>query len=239
MANSSNKWSWGLKGKTGFDFLQLFLFPLLLAITGYCFQYFQQQIADERYREEALQSYYKDMRELMLEKKLRGSSSRDEVRSIARARTLSILRQLDTQRKGLLTLFLKESNLITLKIDEEGNLIRVDREGKSTADKNGKLLSQTGVISMSGANLTSTDLKDMDLSYVSFWHTRLTSAQLKGADLRYANLSNANLEGANLDGANLGSANLDGAALDRASMRGTKFCETIMPDKTVKNDNCK
>jgi uncharacterized protein YjbI with pentapeptide repeats len=237
MSNSSKKLSWGFKDKTGFDFVQLFLFPLLLAFAGYFFQYFQQQSADEQYREEALQSYYKDMRELMLEKKLRVSNSRDEVRSIARARTLSVLRQLDTQRKGLLTLFLKESNLIT-----------VDKEGKLTANRNGKLLSQAGIISMSGANLESTDLKDMDLRYVSFWYTRLKKAQLKEADLRYANLSKANLEeahleganleGAHLDGANLEGAHLDGADLDNVSMHGTKFCKTIMPDRTIRSDSC-
>jgi Pentapeptide repeats (8 copies) len=239
MSNSSKKLSRGFKDKTGFDFVQLFLFPLLLAFAGYFFQYFQQQSADERYREEALQLYYKDMRELMLEKNLRVSNSRDEVRSIARARTLSVLRQLDTQRKGLLTLFLKESNLITSKEDDERNPIRKHKEGKLTAaNPNGKLFSQAGIISMSGANLESTDLKDMDLRYVSFWYTKLKNAHLEEADLRHANLSKANLEGAHLDGANLESANLDGANLDKVSMRGTKFCKTTMPDGTINSDNC-
>ncbi|MEX0267638.1 pentapeptide repeat-containing protein [Leptolyngbyaceae cyanobacterium UHCC 1019] len=251
MSNFSNKWSWGFKDKTGFDFLQLFLFPLLLAIGGYFFQYFQQGIADERYREEALQSYYKDMRELMLEKKLNVATSRDQVRSIARARTLSVLRRLDTQRRGLLTLFLKESDLIVLKTDDKRNLIK---------DKDGKLIDQIGIISMSGANLASADLRDMDLRQVSFWYARLMNSQLQGADLRKANLGKANLEGANLNGANLegahldganlkganlDSANLEGAHLDgadlsQASMRGIKFCKTIMSDKTIKSDdNCK
>ncbi len=238
MSNSSNKWRWGFKDKTGFQFLELFLLPMLLAATGLVFQCFQLKIADEQYREDALQSYYRDMRELILEKKLGTSTSRDEVRSIARARTLSVLRQLDVKRRGLLTLFLKESNLITLEVDNEGNVIRVDEEGKSTASRDGKLLSQAGIISMSGADLTSTDLKHLDLSYTSFWYTRLTNAQLEGADLRYANLSKANLEGANLDGANLESASLEGADLNNASMHGTRFCNTIMPDGKLKNDSC-
>jgi uncharacterized protein YjbI with pentapeptide repeats len=238
MSNSSRKRNWGFKGKTGFDLVQLFLFPLLLAFLGSLFPIIQQQIADERYREEALQSYYKDMRELIMDKKLKTSNPHDEVISIARARTLSVLRQLDKQRKGLLTLFLKESNLITLKIDDQGNLIRVDGKGKLTTDQSGTLLSQTGIISMSGADLTSTDLKDMDLRYVSFWYTRLKNAQLEKTDLRYANLSQANLEGATLNGANLESANLDGAVLDKASMGGTRFCNTIMQNGKVRNDNC-
>jgi uncharacterized protein YjbI with pentapeptide repeats len=237
--SESKQWRWGFKDKTVFDFMQLFLFPLLLAVSGYFFQYFQQQIANERYREESLQLYYKDMRELLLEKKLKNSNLRDDVRSISRARTLSVLRQLDTQRKGLLALFLKESNLITLKKDGNGNLIRVDKKGKLTVAQSGKILSQVGIISMSGADLTSTDLKHMDLSYVSFRYTRLTNAQLEKADLRYANLSKANLQGANLDGANLESANLDGADLENASRHGTRFCKTIMSDGKIKNDNCK
>jgi uncharacterized protein YjbI with pentapeptide repeats len=235
---TSKGWNWGFKGKTGFELVQLFLFPLLLVLLGSLFPIIQQRIADEQYREEALQSYYKDMRELILDKNLKSSSPRDEVVSIARARTLSVFKQLDTQRKGLITLFLKESNLITLKIDDQGNLIRVDGKGSLTTDQSGRLLSQTGIISMSGADLTDTNLNNLDLRYVSFWHTNLTSAQLKGADLRYANLSKSNLEGANLNGANLSDANLDGAVLDKASMKGTRFCNTIMPNGKVSNDTC-
>lgn len=71
----------------------------------------------------------------------------------------------------------------------------------------------------------------------------LPSANLSGADLRNADLSGANLSGSNLSyadlsGANLRRANLSGANLSDAELSGARFCNTIMPDVSVRNDGC-
>jgi len=58
-------------------------------------------IALDRSRETALQTYLDRMTELIKEG-LRESKEDDAKRSIARARTLTVLRQLDRERKGLL-----------------------------------------------------------------------------------------------------------------------------------------
>src|SRR5919106_668649 len=88
----------------------------------------QQQIEDDRVRQNVLQSYIRDMTELLLDRRLAASVPistatpdpnstttpvpKSPVRQIARASTLSALRQLDGERKGLLVRFLYESNLI-------------------------------------------------------------------------------------------------------------------------------
>jgi hypothetical protein len=55
------------------------------------------------------------MSTLLLEKNLRSSEEDSEVRTLARARTLTVLRRLDGKRKGSVLKFLSESRLI----DEE------------------------------------------------------------------------------------------------------------------------
>lgn len=75
----------------------------------------------------------------------------------------------------------------------------------------------------------------------------LRNADLKRTDLSEANLALANLSGASLEGANLESANLYGAILNRAdmgnanikniNMDGVLFCDTIMPDGSIRLTN--
>ena len=62
----------------------------------------------------------------------------------------------------------------------------------------------------------------------------MSLANLGEADLRGADLSFANLRGADLSLANLSEADLS-----FADIKETIFCETIMPDDTTNNSDCK
>jgi uncharacterized protein YjbI with pentapeptide repeats len=58
-----------------------------------------------------------------------------------------------------------------------------------------------------------------------------------------ANLTGADLSGADLSGAVgtyviLWKANLSGVDLSGVNLTDAKFCNTTMPDGTVRNDNC-
>jgi hypothetical protein len=64
-------------------------------------------------REIALQAYIDKMSELLLEKGLGKSSPKDEVRTIARVRTITILFQLDARRIGYVFTFLQEAGLMS------------------------------------------------------------------------------------------------------------------------------
>jgi hypothetical protein len=82
-----------------------------------------REIAEDRVREEALQRYLDRMQELILDKGLRRSKEdaeiREEMRDVARARTLAVLRSLDGNRKAQVARFLYEADLITRKVVRE------------------------------------------------------------------------------------------------------------------------
>ncbi|MBI4781633.1 MAG: pentapeptide repeat-containing protein [Oscillatoriophycideae cyanobacterium NC_groundwater_1537_Pr4_S-0.65um_50_18] len=67
----------------------------------------------------------------------------------------------------------------------------------------------------------------------------LSNQDLSGADLQNAKLTGANLARANLVNARLAGANLAGADLEQAKLEGVVFCQTIMPDGTVNNRDCR
>ncbi len=96
----------GFTGKTLWDWLQLLIIPLVLAIIALLFNlansHTERQIAKQRYeqdqqialdkqREDLLQGYLDCLADLMLEKQLRSSAVDAEVRNIARVRTITIL----------------------------------------------------------------------------------------------------------------------------------------------------
>jgi hypothetical protein len=113
--------------KTLWDLLQLLIVPIILAIGGFWLNQIQKsrdekateqrdqterEIAADNQREAALQAYIDKMSELLLEKKLRESAEGDEIQKIARVRTLTVLRGLDTTRKASVLQFLLESGLL-------------------------------------------------------------------------------------------------------------------------------
>lgn len=61
----------------------------------------EQRIADERLQEETLNAYLGRMADLLLHERLHESQAEDDVRAVARARTLMTLRRLDARRKGI------------------------------------------------------------------------------------------------------------------------------------------
>jgi len=175
------------------------------------------QIATDNQREAALQSYIDKISELLLEKDLREPQPEDEVRTIARVRTLTVLPRLDKVRKRSVLQFLHESGLI--------------EKGKSIIDLNGADLSEAN---LEGANLYQANLSGADLSFVRLEGTDLSGADLSGADLQEASLAGANLEGADLSEANLEGANLWKANLEGANLEGANLSETNVTKEQLK-----
>ena len=100
------------------------------------------------------------MSELLLEKKLRESQQDDEVRKIARVRTLTTLLVLNASRKGNVLQFLYESELI----DKDNYIVDLYRADLKEAflpmaNLSGILLSgaQLGKANLIGAILIETD----------------------------------------------------------------------------------
>jgi uncharacterized protein YjbI with pentapeptide repeats len=210
-------------GKTLWDWLQLFIVPLVLVGIGLLFEMQQanrqqameeqqqaleerraegeRNLAKQRAQDEALQAYLSQMSSLLLEKALRASDKRSEVRTLARARTLTVLGRLDPSRKADIIQFLVEADLVQ----------RAD--------------GRDPIIGLSGADLSGANLSEADLSY----------ANLFDANLSYANLSYANL----LDAEGITDEELEqqAASLASATMpNGQKYEEWLKDKKAQGKD---
>jgi hypothetical protein len=109
------------------------------------------EIADQQRKEDSLQRYLDRMQGLILDKGLRRSEKDAEIRSVARARTLTVLRSLDGNRKGEVVRFLSESELI----------------GKSTIEWKapwGRRVPIEPIIDLQDVDLMGADLSRADLS---------------------------------------------------------------------------
>jgi hypothetical protein len=194
----SRLWEWTDFGeKTLWDWLQLLsalAIPVVLAVAGFWFTAWQEErqqaieaqrakverdIEDQRAQDTALQAYLDQMTELILERNLRDSKEESEVRTLARARTLTVLGRLDPDRKRSVVQFLYESDLI--------------RKGNPIVD-------------LENADLSEADLRLDNLSHADLSHADLTGATLSDANLKEADLSGATLLEADLRGAELSGA---------------------------------
>lgn len=216
-------WEWtGLPKRTLWDWLDLLIVPFVLALGGYMFTRAEnrraQDLADQRAetdrqiaaqgrQDDLLRAYLDQVGELLLdgERPLLDSDEGDEVRTLARARTLTVLRGLDGERRGRVVQFLHESGLI----DNDRPVISLAGSDLSGALLSYAYLEQTSLsgANLSGANLSGTHLKHADLS----------GANLSGASLTYADLSEANLSRAHLRNTDLSYADLIKADLTRAN----------------------
>jgi uncharacterized protein YjbI with pentapeptide repeats len=217
-------------GKTLWDWLQLLIIPAVLAVAGYVINLTisrgeqeatkqrdktEHEIALDNQREATLQKYIDSMSELLLKEHL-GELTVDgklnpeyqQVRKIARVRTITILTQLDAWRIGSVFAVLREAGLMS-----------------TTSDRS--------VVSLKDADLRQVKWSQADLSQADLRGAHLREAQLQGADLNYAQLQEASLRGAQLQGAELygaqlQEANLDFARLQKAELLGARLQEAFL-----------
>src|SRR5215208_824689 len=223
--------------KTLWDWLQLFIVPLALAAIGLWFSAQQdahqqkieekraksdRHIEEQRAQDAALQAYLDQMSQLMLEEHLLDSKQESDVRTLARARTLTVLTRLDSHRKGSVVQFLHEASLIK----KERPVVSLSAVRLRGAD-----LSHLDLLeaNLSGANLSGTDLSKTDLR----------NAHLSGANLNWADLSGVEMSGANLSDAHLnyadltGGADLSGADLSDAHLSDAHLNDADIGDGTI------
>jgi uncharacterized protein YjbI with pentapeptide repeats len=207
--------------RTLWDWLGLLIVPLVLAVGGYLFNSSQnqatqraadrravadQQIAEQRRQDDALQAYLDNIGGLLLHEHhpLRQSKDGDEVRTLARARTLALLDSWlggagaeDRQRSVLE--FLYESKLIC---------------------KNRR------VVDLRDANFIGAYLNDINLSAADLSGAWLSDTKMYRAKLSEANLSETALSGALLSADNNSdAADLSGADLSDAVITGEQLAK--------------
>jgi uncharacterized protein YjbI with pentapeptide repeats len=127
------------------------------------------EVESQRAQDEALQAYLDQMSQLLIDNDLLSAQVGDASRSVARARTLTVLPTLDNRRKRSILQFLFEAGLI----DKDSAIVDLKGAYLSRANLSRTNLSEANLI---GAYLSSADLSSADLF----------SAYLREADLREA-----------------------------------------------------
>jgi multidrug efflux pump subunit AcrA (membrane-fusion protein) len=178
---------WGFRGMTVREWLELLIVPVVLALITVVFSWQQnerqqdledqrvkqaqkiesqrakaeRELAEQRAQDEALQAYLSQMSSLLLEKDLRESTKEDsEVRTLARARTLTVLSSFDPSGKTAVMQFLEEATLVQ-RVAGRDPIISLRSADLSGADLNGFYLSGAY---LSRANLFDAYLSDANLS---------------------------------------------------------------------------
>jgi uncharacterized protein YjbI with pentapeptide repeats len=215
------------------NWLELLIVPLVLVGIGLLFEMQQsdrqratedrqQELAEQRAQDEALQAYLDEVGRLLLEKEL----SDPWVKTILRARTITVLGRLDPSEgrldpsgKTAVMQFLVEAGLVQ----------RV--EGRDpTISLRGADLRKAYLF---GANLTDANLRNANLSEANLIKANLSDADLHRADLRKANLSEADLRNASLTDADLSDAFLGearGVTNEELEQQAETLEGAIMPD---------
>jgi len=229
---------------TARGWLELLLVPLALTVIGFLFTMqqnaSQQAIEDQRAKAERklerertqnaeLQAYLDQMTNLLLERNLRESDEDSEVRMLAQARTLAVLRAIDSDRKTEVMRFLVDVDLVR-RVHGRDPLIELDGTdlvGVKLGDPSPYLVNlgadlrgaDLGLADLRGAYLLGVNLADAHLNGANLSYAELTEANLSEGDLRNVNLSEANLTFADLSGADLGPPGLV-PTLRKPSLRG-------------------
>lgn len=237
---SSQPWKWGFREKTGLDLLQIFASlaaSLLIPVAVHMLSTQQAKTAEDSQRQELVSKYYDQMSTFLLGEALEPPSetaSESEkvqhlrVVSMARARTLSIFRQLDGdgERRGQLLKFLYEAKLI-------GGQCRLNPKTLQSENCQDSLLPLEGAklegltfdssIPLTGVNLYRATLTNAKLPGIDLSSAEMDQVNLKGAELSKALLKNAQMEKAILEEANLTDASLPDAHLKSANLKGAKL----------------
>jgi uncharacterized protein YjbI with pentapeptide repeats len=170
-----------------------FLIPLVIAYGTWKITEQQNKIEEQRAQDLALLGYLDQMSTLVLE-----DLTNPKLQMLMRARTLAVLRRLDTSRKEEVMRYLIDAELVQQSV--------------------GRTFEISGpIFELSGAKLSGVNLYRADL-----WGANLSHADLSHADLSHANLSHANLSFANLRHANLRKTALSAAILISADLRGVE-----------------
>jgi uncharacterized protein YjbI with pentapeptide repeats len=248
-----------LGGKTLWDWLQLLIVPLALAVIGFVFSIQQdnrqhaieakraqqaQQLEDQRAQAEqeiqakrteqaTLQTYLNQLGTLLLDRNLREADENSDVRRLARGRTLVVFDAISAFRQVRALRFLYEADLIQAMPDEQP-VISLDNTSLPDIELPGRAF-------LRGAHLQQANLSGANLRHADLRYTYLPRAELQHTDLEGADLEGADLEGAFLNSANLSEANLVDADLSRAeknqSERGANLSNANLSGTNLKGAN--
>jgi uncharacterized protein YjbI with pentapeptide repeats len=235
-------------GKTLWDWLQLLLVPVVLAIVAFSFNAGQastnQQLEEQSKQEQVVNDYLDQMSTILLQYHLHDSQPGDPIRALAQASTLTALDRLDSEHKSIIVLFLYRADILKYhyykhnetecgdpkvlkkQFHDENPIITLSQghiEGVTINDLGLSCIDLHNMY-LEGSNFSASDLDraDLGLSFAmnaDFSHTSMIAANLYFLDLADANLQGAILRYANMKGICLSHARLDGADLQYTDLR--------------------
>lgn len=226
-------------GKTLWDWLQLLLIPVVIAVIAFTFNAGQAstnlQLEEQNRQEQVINTYLDQMSNLLLQYHLHESKPNASVRAIAQAITLTALDRLDSQHKNIILLFLYRADLLKYHYyqygEKECGEPKVHR--KEFADERPILTLAWGHvegIKINGVDLSCIDLHNMYLEGSIFFASLLERADLAVSLATNADFSNTSLKAANLTYLDLLNANLQGANLQYARMWGICLSHAQLED---------
>jgi uncharacterized protein YjbI with pentapeptide repeats len=229
--------------KSLWDWINLLIVPAVIAIGGFWIEWqvgtqqreFEKQRAEQaqtlqeqRAQEEALQAYLGQMSELILAHDVLRCDVEEEqcyeARTLAEARTETVIQRLNSDLNQHLIDFLWGADLLGVKDP---------LEDPETEAKQLKLLSNAP---LSGVDLARTNLIEVDLSLSDLSGANLHEAHLYKTILDEAHLNNADLSNAYMVAASLGGTNLYKADLSGADLRDA-FVSAHLRDADLRDAN--
>ena len=191
-----------VREKTLWDWLDLLVIPLFLAISASILSSIQKQsdkiTEEDRQKQIVLSTYFEKISTLLLEQKLRTSKNSSEARILARTQSLFAFRNLDGDRKAKALQFIYEAGLIY----------------------------SPPIVNLNGANLSKANLQYATLQRSELKGVFLRNAILKGANLANTNLCGSNLENSDFEGAIVTGADFSYTNLSHANLRSLDLTST-------------
>ena len=237
---------------TGFDktlwqWMDLLLVPAALGIGVWGLNRAEKarerETTKDQLRESALQAYFDTMTELLLEHDSKKHPVNDleinhdkekKRKSLARSRTLSILKGLGKERKEQVIQFLYESELIK-------KPIFVGMKLADLANANFKGITLEGAclngVDLSNSLLDEAKMEGAELRQANLRWSKMNKSHMSLADLSNANMENANMKGAILSDAILREAYLHNVNLRDSVLRGADFRNATLSNADLRNSN--
>jgi uncharacterized protein YjbI with pentapeptide repeats len=232
--------------KTVWDWLQLLVIPLCLAVAAYALNVAQtdraqrsaerrakidqqlaaeqraadRQLAAEQHRDDVLEAYLEQMSKLILDRNLNQSRPGAEVREVAQTLTVNVLESLDVHVLGSLDVDGRRKGVVLHFLAEAG-LIESGDPIVLLQDANLHGVELHGHLVR--ADLSNADLHDADFSGARLASLTMTSATLRGANFTHAKLTHAQLAATDLTHANFATARIEDSVFVWACLSATRF----------------
>lgn len=236
-ANRATRATGARPPKTLWDWLQLLLVPVIL-LGGILWlgiqqrqdnqQLVQQQratttsIAAQQQQDALVANYQNQITDMMLHDNLLKAQAISPASQVAQVRTLSVFRQANPASKAILLRFLYDTNLI----NNDFHIISMRGVDVTNAYFYLQNLDLRDTY-LSGVNLHSSDMQNINLSFATLLFADLSATNLHGADLHGTDMHNVDLTGADLSDANL----KDSVGLSNDQLAKVKsLAGAIMPD---------